>query len=391
MLLLYNCKGTSGIHQLPNKGDAAPGKVTNVRVQNIPGGANIFYSVPKSKDLGWVKAVFTTKARGMEQVKSSRYNDNLTVAGFADNAKHTLKLYAVSQGGTPSVPVSVTIKPLMPPFLSVYHSLQVQNTFGGVHVTYDNNNTNAKLALVLIKDSSNVLVPVQTNFISKLQGSFSVRGLQAKKYKLGYYVRDKYQNHSDTTFSEFTPLFEVELNKNLFSNAKLPTDRWQNGRGAFSSIWDNADVGGTHEGVHSWFMRPGTKLPVWITINLGQLAKIDRFIFYGVPHLASFSGPDPKKFQLWGSAKPNIADSAHWQQSPSWFKLGDFKMVEPQGITPNTPYPQNGVEFNIKNPSKLPYARYLRIVCLSTFDGSNRMAIGELTLYGAPKDVSKNK
>lgn len=277
VFLLYSCENVRP--ELPNKGDPAPAKLKVVKVQNIPGGAHIFFTVPKSKSLGWVKAVYTTKANGKQHIKATRYNTSLTVRGFANTKPHKVKLYTVSRGGTPSEPVTVTIHPKTPPFKAVYNSLQVNNTFGGIFVKYSGNVTKAKMSVVFRKKVNGELLPVQTGYISKKKGTLSIHGMEARPYKLAYYVRDRYQNYSDTTFITLTPLFEVELNRHLFSNAKLPTDTWEASAGVFPSIWDQAACRGGGRGCNSYTSVRKDSMPMWITIDLGQKVKVDRIIF----------------------------------------------------------------------------------------------------------------
>jgi hypothetical protein len=388
--LLCKCKkyGGPGLSK-PHQKDAPPAKVSNVKVQGLPGGARISYTLPKSKDLGYVKAVYSTKSGGQQSIKASKYRNSLEIEGFANMDAHKVILYSVSAGKSLSQPVNVTIYPLPPPFISVYNSIIVNNAPGGLSLKYGNNNSNAKLTFVLLQDSAGELSALRREYISKQEGSFNIHGLLAKKYKLGYYIRDKYQNYSDTTFTTFTPHLEVELNRHLFSNAALPTDSWEPRHGNFSNIW--AQEAPASKG-SNWVSETVDKMPIWITIDLGQKAKVTRVTLYGIPHWAQFTNSFPKKFALWGSTEPEIADSAHWQKSNSWFKYGEFITKPP---SPNydidTPYPKNAINLKIKNPYKFSYSRYLRIEVFSTYAGINGMAIGSLDIYGAPKDLDKNK
>jgi hypothetical protein len=390
VFLFYGCKGSNGPQLVNHKSDGAPpGKVTNVSVNNIPGGATISYDLPKDKNLSYVEAVYTTK-QGQKNTKASRFNNTITIKGFADTTAHGIKLYTFTAGGnTSNNPATATIHPLTPPFKTVAKSIQIQNTFGGVNVSYSGNNTRAKLAIVFINDTLGNYISVQTNFISDGSGKYSIHGLKPKLYKLGYYVRDSYQNRSDTVFSNFRPLLEVKLDKDLFSNAKLPTDSWENPRNGsvFSSIYDNACE--EDRGDHNWWSESVSSMPMWITINLGQEAKISRIIYYGEPRYALYVGGYMKKFELWGSKDPNLADSTNWMQSKSWHKLGTFVNSEPRGSAEsakvNTPYPANGVTFEVPDASKKPYIKYLRIVSDKSYSGDHIMNICELDVFGSPK------
>lgn len=112
-------------------GKVAPGKVKNVKVKNIPGGARISYTLPKDRNLLYVKAIYSTKAGGRQSVKASRYANSLTVRGFYNTSPKKVTLYAYSTGLVASDSVTVTIHPLTPPFKAVFNSLKAQAAFGG--------------------------------------------------------------------------------------------------------------------------------------------------------------------------------------------------------------------------------------------------------------------
>lgn len=389
--LINGCNSIADNRLRGNPNAPLPGQVKDVTVKNLPGAAHIFYSLPGSKNLLYVEAVYTTKKDATRKVKSSRYNNDILIKGFANNKPHKVKLYSYSLSGeTSDNPVTVTVDPLTPPFRSVYKTIEVQNTFGGIFVRYSGNKTNSDLGIVFIKDSSGVISQVQANFTSKESGKFAIRGLNAKKYKLGYYVRDQYQNRSDTTFGHYIPLFEGQLDKSKFSNAKFPTDTWQNPRfGSFRNIYDNAS--NRDRAAPNYFSPVKETMPIWITIDLGQATKISRIIYYGVQNSALYNGAYMKKFQLWGSLNPNLNPEEPFDDS--WTLLGTFKSKTPSSNNASitrVPYPENGVEFLIPNAASKPYIRYLRIVCIKTFSGINEMAIGELDVFGSPKNNNNN-
>jgi hypothetical protein len=93
--------------------EAAPGKFTNIKVQNIPGGAQLFYTLSKTNNLEYVKAVYYTKANGKKVVKANRNKKSLTVKGFTDTKAHKIRLYAVSTVGFQSKSDTVTIHPFI--------------------------------------------------------------------------------------------------------------------------------------------------------------------------------------------------------------------------------------------------------------------------------------
>src|SRR5690606_4885562 len=87
-----------------------PGVVSNIRVINQEGKAQIIYDLPSSPNLMYVKAIYKINTGQEVEVKSSIYKDTIVVAGFADTEEHEVKLYAVSRNEVLSDPVSVKVK-----------------------------------------------------------------------------------------------------------------------------------------------------------------------------------------------------------------------------------------------------------------------------------------
>jgi hypothetical protein len=392
MLLITGCKemsGPRGLSQKAEKGDAAPGKITDTKVKNIPGGAHIFYTLPKSEDLAYIKAVYTTRSSGRQAVKASRYVDSLSVNGFANNSSHKVELYSVSRGGTYSDSVTVTIHPLSPPFQRVYQSIKTQKAFGGLTIFYKNNITQDSLTIHVVKDSSGFILPVQSKYVHKKIDTLNVFDLQPELTKFGFMVSDQYGNRSDTLYRSIKPLFEVELNKQLWSNAKLPTDSWKHYKHyAFNQMWDNdAQTTDNSFEIGTAAADNFNSFPVWFTINLGQKAKLSRWIYYPQPHWA---GQMPNGFILWGSADPKV-DSDH-PFNDSWTKLGKFTPKTPNvDFDPDTQYPANAEVFKIKNAINSPEVQYVRVEVLGSFNGQLFYNIGELSFYGQPENRDKNK
>ena len=50
-----------------------PGPISNVKVENTPGGAILTYSLPQDEDLLYVKAVYSLKDGVMSEARSSLY------------------------------------------------------------------------------------------------------------------------------------------------------------------------------------------------------------------------------------------------------------------------------------------------------------------------------
>src|SRR5699024_12741565 len=98
--------------------DVAPGKVSDVKVENIPGGSILSYALPDDKSLLYVLAEYAIHDSTMLNKKSSYYNNSLTIEGFPNTDTRDVKLYAVSRGGKKSASVPVQIQPLTPPVIT---------------------------------------------------------------------------------------------------------------------------------------------------------------------------------------------------------------------------------------------------------------------------------
>lgn len=62
IVLLVGCHGEI-IDWLPPKDSIAPGTVSNVQVENLPGAARITYDLPDDEDLLAVEAVYTINGK----------------------------------------------------------------------------------------------------------------------------------------------------------------------------------------------------------------------------------------------------------------------------------------------------------------------------------------
>lgn len=366
------------LRTLKDKGDAAPGVVSNEQVENLPGAAKISYDLPESESLLYIKAVYHPRAGVKREVKATYYKNSLLVDGFAEAKAYEVELYAVSRGGNASAMTTVTVNPLTPPFVRILNSIRMEAAFGGVHLDFENKfEANVAIA-VITKDSLGQYNPIQIEYTDQKEGGFSIRGLDPIKRKFGYYVRDQFQNISDTLYIDLTPLYEVKLDQHKFSNAKLPNDSWKASFGNFADIWDDK-IGNQS----SFFTSEPTGLPQWCTINLGQKARISRFLMCGRPHWASYNRSYPKVFELWGSVDPNPNGAF----DSTWFKFGTFVSVPPSGEDPPTEddieHPTlPGENFTIPNAQNFPAVKYIRIKVLESWGGLPQYQIGDIDVYG---------
>lgn len=354
--------------------DNPPPPVSNVFIENIPGGATLSYTLPKSDHLLYVLAEYSRKQGEFSEKKASYYHNELLLEGFPDTLAQEVTLYTVSRGEKKSVPVSATINPLTPPVNVVANSLEVKKSFGGIVIGFENE-TEADIKITVItEDSLKNLYIADTYYTRMINGKYSVRGFEPELRKFGIYVMDRWNNISDTLFVEVTPLFEMQLDKSKFSELHLPGDNWESyGGQSMSQMWD--------EDLSKQFAnKNGEGFPQSFSFDLGVEAELSRFIFY--PRSSNTAWRNvPKYFEVWGSNNPNPDGS--WD---NWVKLLDGEMVKPSGLPCGQLSDEDiaraveGIEFEF--PPGTPKIRYIRFKTLEVHCEMN-VSCAEITFFGA--------
>ena len=387
LLLLFGCKESD--RGIPvNQGDAAPHPVSNVEVENLPGGAKISYRLPKSDGLLYVMAQYNLRDSVQVEKKASYYKNSITIEGFPDTKTYTVKLYAVSQGGKKSDAVDVEIKPLIPPVTEVFRSLVMQATFGGVNIQFRNSSkANVKIN-VITPDSLGFLSTAGIHYTQIDSGDFSIRGYDSVSRKFGVFVRDRWNNYSDTLFETIKPLYEQELDKTQFSEVHLETDTYE----AFCCGWAMTNLWDGITNVRSpvFHTKASGGMPQWFTFDLGKKTKLSRFKLYSRNTVGTegqngaYGSADPKEWEIWGSNAPD--NDGSWA---SWTLLGHFTSIKPSGQAEPTAediqyacVDGQGYDF----PVDAQAFRYLRFKTLKTWGGATRIYIAELSFWGTVQE-----
>lgn len=357
----------------------APGPVSDVKVENTPGGAILTYTLPSDEDLLYVKAVYYLKEGVQSEVKASLYKDTLKIAGFGDMQERQVKLIAVDRSRNESTEVITSISPGEPPVTTIGQTISLTEDFGGVH-GYWENPTKAEVSVVILKEDNNLeFVPLETIYSSVVNGEGVSRGMDTIPAKFGIYVQDRWENRSEIKYFTITPLYETKFDRLKFKEVNLPNDVGGGGGGGWNnkaSMWDDqfGDNG---------FSSPGGS-GVWphsVTIDLGVTGKISRLRLFQRLGSYIFAEGNPRKFQIWGCEE--LDPSGDWA---SWTKLMDCISVKPSGlpIGQNTTEDEfvaiNGEDF-INSPTN-PKIRYLRILVTQTWAGGDNFQISELHIFG---------
>jgi len=181
------------------------------------------YNLPSSDGLRYVTAEYYLNGEKIVR-KSSYYDNSILVEGFPTAGEYEVNLYAVSWSDVKSSPVTAKINPLEPPYLTAFKSLVVQPTFGGIYISFENENASSLKISVIATDSLGEWILLDTHYTDAIKGGFAIRGLTTDTRKFGFYVRDRWDNYSDTLYADLAPLFETEIDKKNFLWIQLPSD-----------------------------------------------------------------------------------------------------------------------------------------------------------------------
>lgn len=357
----------------------APAQVSSVIATSTPGGATLTYKLPNDENLAYVKAVYEIQPGLYREAKSSRYTDTLQLVGFGDTLTHEVKLYSIGKNEKSSEPTLVNVTPNTPPVQSVFKTAAMTATFGGVNVSFDNPNK-ADLAIVVMRDTTgnDTWSTEATFYTAALSGNFAARGMESKSQKFRMYIRDRWNNKSDTLIQSLTPKFEIEIPKNTFIPLVLPTDQTVLAAAGYPirNLWDGVGNAGFYASSNA------SVLPQWITIDFGKKVLLSRFKQFMREADHCYAGSGLKTFELWGSNSPD--PDGGWTQ---WQLLGTFNTLKPSGLplgqktAEDINYAVNlGADFMF--PVDPVPVRYIRLKSLETYSSTGQVVIMEMSFWG---------
>lgn len=366
----------------------APGPVTHVQVENLPGAAKLTYFLPGDSDLLQVEADYEIRPGVTQQMTKSLYGNSMVLEGFRDTGLHAVDLYAVDRSGNKSSVVKVMVSPHTAPVIQVYDSITYASNFGGIVVNFSNPSLANVVIAVMVKDSTGEWVDYDKDYTSQADGPYIVNGLPAVPTTFGVYVQDRWGNYSDTLIRQVTPLFETELDKTKFKQFPLPGDcsnLWE-GQHNPGQLWDdNSNVS------YGWSGTTTFSFPKTITFYLGGKALLSRMATWGVHDGREYSASNVNEFELWGSNDPNPDGS----YDASWTLIGRFQVQKPSGLPLGQLSDEDiatatgpGDQFIM--PPDAPAFSYVRFKIISTFSTPANSPAGaawlmEITLWGQPQ------
>ncbi len=370
----YGCKEEKHL-SYPDDSTVVPGQVSDVKVASTPGGAIITYKLPKDKSLSYVKAVYEIQPGVYREAKSSLYKDTLQLVGFGDTVEYKVDIVSVGKNEKESEPITLHVKPELPPVKSVFKTLTLDATFGGLQITFQND-AQADLAIFVMSDTtSKEWIPLTTHYTSSLKGDFSIRGLKSKPGVFGIYIRDRWNNKSDTLVKALTPLYEEYIPHTYFKLVTLPSDK-NKGQGKYtvSNLFN-----GNYGAAEDWYKSEDDTYPQWFTMDMQTKVIFSRMkLFQAVqyPYVPDWV----KDFEIWGSNE--LVDD--WDK---WTLLGHFESVKPSGL-PDPSYTAADMEYerageDYSFPVGIPAVRYMRFKVLINRGGGGKFyVLNELSFWG---------
>ena len=371
----------------------APQKVANPVVENFKGGASITYDLPEEDDLLYVKAVYTLPTGKKKEEKASIFVNKITINGFAKSAKTEIRLISVDRSQNESDAVLVEIEPQDSPIFDVYESLNVSAGFGGIKLFWQNPEEIDIVLGIVYKNEENELMAIDNFYTSAASGSGAVRGLEPVETQFGVFIRDIYDNYTDTIFTTLTPWEETPLLKELWKEMPLcPSfERSPYGNTSMRVMWDGINVGHLSSGGYStYYIGALTDEPLFFTFDLGVSAQLSRFRFWGRDNFF-FNLHHPKEFEIWGTNDPAVANAGPCEWD-GWILLGSYVSTKPSGdelVAHNQLSSEDialafaGEEFEF--PVDVPQVRYIRFKTLRTWSDSQSLFISELAFWGNPQ------
>ena len=369
--------------------NVAPAPPTNIQVENINGASIISFVAPKDDDLLCVVASYMIN--GVElTTKASPYVNHLKVEGFGEAGEYQIYLKSVDKSNNESESVVVNVNPLTPPVQSIYKSLKIVNSFGGVKLTWENV-TEANIIVESYKKVDDEWISVENFYSSSEQGKGSIRGFDPEPITFRFRIRDRWDNYSEFLEQECLPIKEVELDKSKFKEiVALPGDAKAMESLPIRNIWDGNTVSKCYHTNEESIGRA-------ITFDMGVLARVSRFkmwqrtesqdwiyahnnlkhyIIYGCNEITA-------EMRESGYTKPN--DKLVYPTFEGWTKILDTWCYKPSGDTgkvsnEDKEYILNGDEQEV--PIEAPAFRYIRIHMLENWSGGTLSQIGEMTFWG---------
>lgn len=364
----------------------APGAVSMVSYEQLPGGVEITFLAPSDEDFMYAKATYTLDTGERREAISSAYTNKLVIEGFGNTEPKEITLSAVDRMENEGPASTCTVVPGRPVYLDAFESMQLGSTFGGVYVSLSNPDNGNLIIELLQKDKFGEWQSLHTEYTSRKDIRFAVRGMEIEEQEFGAFVRDPWSNSTDTIKARITPIFEQELDRSKFSERFEKGDIRVDDFGfRMANIWNGNYGWGVWNMLHS--PEHGNTWPAHFTFDLGVQAELSRLKYW--QRLDSGGGwlyahGNPRIFEIWGRADAPDPNS-EWD---GWILLTTCESVKPSGLplglgmwnAEDREYAEKGEEFEF--PAGLSPVRYIRINVLTNWSNTQFICFQQMWFWG---------
>lgn len=217
-----------------------PQNVSNVIVNNLPGKVELTYDLPNETDLLYVKAVYTDARGETQEVRTSVFNNKMTIPGFGKKIKRQIDLVAVDRSRNQSEPLYIDIEPEDSPIYAAAAQMSVRESWGGFVMKWKNEMREQFIVKTFKLGEDNKFSELETFYSTEEAPTYSVRGQESEPTTFGFVVEDVYGNSSDTTRVTLTPMYEVELPYSTFTYLPLaPGFTYRKSNNGMDKLFDN--------------------------------------------------------------------------------------------------------------------------------------------------------
>lgn len=327
IVLFSACKEDLGLLYKYDTVPPSPLSDSEIRVNNIAGGAVIKYKVPNEPDIKAVEARYTISSGKEFRVRSSYLNDSILVEGFLDEIDYSIDLFVIDKSENYSEVKQVMIHPLKSPILQIKETVQMTPDFGGMMIKWENQYENP-IGIFVSQVVEDDTILIDSYYSKNKFGEFAIRGLDAVETNFIIQIRDKWHNYSPKHEFVLEPLFETELDYKLFEI--MPNIYFNNiPSGTISSmkkLWDNGDIG------DYWPGPDKSTVPWYGSIKLGKKVKLSRIVIWqyawaNMSYMHFYAGGNAQEYEIWGSNDPATDGSFD-----GWTKIMNCKIIKKSGL-----------------------------------------------------------
>ena len=372
----------------------------------ISGGAIITYDVPEVIDLLYIQARYVIN--GVERIsKSTTYENTLTVSGFGEIKEYDVWISSVDKSGNRSDESKITVTPLTPPADLAFSTMKVEEAFGGIAVSLTNEAEATLIVETAVKDTLGFWQVLDSRATDKENEEFIIKdGVvfldDAQEFKI--YIKDRWDNVSDTLPKTLKPLFEelIDFNHIETSSYADDDDSWPGSLYLPRFVTDGISTNNNNYIYHSG---PNTNFPVSLTIDLGTEIKISSYKMF-TRYNYEYRNHCFKSWQIWAradapplttDADPDFAPAktgweigdtyANVDGDPGWTLISQAATTRPSG--PDGPVTSEDIAYGRAgeihaipiNIAKSRTFRYVKL-CIQTSYSNSYAAIAEMSFYG---------